>query len=144
PISPATVRRVSIPFNVPGATGTNGGTQAGDLRPFAVRAYQGKLYVGMVNSAESTQNQADLRAYVYEVTDNGVSLTFGPAPVFQMALNYPRGQVVDVPEFAATGPAAWLPWRTTYGTVSTVDSFVIYPQPLLTGIAFDADGNLFL
>jgi hypothetical protein len=38
-INSTTVKRVSIPFNAPGATGTLGGTVSGDLQPFAVTYY---------------------------------------------------------------------------------------------------------
>src|SRR5262249_47224817 len=139
PLNAATVRRVQIPRNAPGATGVNGE----DLRPFAVQFYRGKIYVGVVNSAESTQNAADLRAYVYAV--HPVTLTFGAAPIFPMALNYPRG---NTQSFQGTTSARWLPWVSTFHTLgpsySAGSGAGIYPQPMLTGLAFDADGNMVL
>ncbi len=137
PVNTATVKSVSIPINAPGATGTNGA----DLRPFAVQYYKGKVYVGVVNSAETTQRASDLLAYVYTV--DPTTLTFSTAPVFQMALNYPRGRT----QAQAVFPAAWNPWVATYaatGMLIVNQRVTAFPQPMLTGIAFDADGNLVL
>ena len=105
PLNSTTVRRVQIPLNAPGATGVNGA----DLRPFAVQVYRGTIYVGIVNSAESTQNRADLHAYVYAV--DPTTLTFGAAPVVQFDLNYPRGTVA-----VNVGSALWAPWATGFAT----------------------------
>lgn len=117
----------------PTSTGT---CAAGDVRPYAVEYYNGAVYVGIVCSAESTNNTADLFGYVYQV--NATSLAFGAAPFFQVALNYPRGLI------EADKPAEWRPWAPVY-TVLPVqpDSFIGYPQPMLSGIQFD-NGNLIL
>jgi uncharacterized repeat protein (TIGR01451 family) len=138
PLNMSTVRRVSIPV-APGATGITADNPLGDLRPFAVQVYRGNVYVGIVNSAETTQNRSDLKAYVYQVTDNGSNLTFGSAPAFQMNLDYPRGFVY------LDSSAQWLPWAPGYANISNTPDFnVVYPQPMLTGIAFDTDGNMVL
>ncbi|MBP7777604.1 MAG: VCBS repeat-containing protein [Acidobacteria bacterium] len=134
PLTSVTVRRVSIPLNAPGATG--GGA---DLRPFALQWHRGQLYVGIVNSAESAgATTADLLAYVY--TLNPATLTFSPSPVFQFALNYPRG---NVQTFNGVGPAAWNRWSPVFLTQSPT-SVGSYPQPMLSGLAFDINGNLTL
>lgn len=133
-IDSTTVRRVSIPLDAPGATGRNGD----DLRPFAVQYYNGQLYVGVVNTAESTGQTSDLFAYVYTV--DPTTLQFSAAPVFQMALNYPR------PTPANSGSpvgGAWQPWVPTYLNLNN-GSFGINPQPMLSGLSFDVDGNLVL
>jgi hypothetical protein len=132
PLTPATVRRVSIPFNVPGATGANGA----DLRPFAVQVYRGTIYVGIVNTAQSTQNRADLHGYVYAV--DPATLAFGAAPVFQFDLNYPRGQA------STNSSALWNPWTVGFAELTPPAGALIYPQPWLTGLAFDPSGNIVL
>jgi hypothetical protein len=145
PLTAADVRKVAVPLaSIPNATGA---TPGNDVRPFAVRYYNGTIYVGLVNSAENTNKATDLHAYVYAVTDNGTSLTFGAAPVLQFDLaaaaagnpnNYPRG-------FANKndGSANWPPWSPVINNVGgagrTVD-----PQPILSDLAFDASGNLVL
>jgi hypothetical protein len=102
PLTAADVRGVAVPLNVPGSTSTD------DVRPFSVTYYQGKIYVGVVNTAESTNpavsgssstmngDQTQLPAYVYAVTDNGTSLAFGAAPVFDMDLG-PAGGSLGAP-----------------------------------------------
>lgn len=107
----------------PGGTATN--CAAADVRPFAVKYFRNNVYVGMVCSAESTQNATNLRAYIYQV--NPTTLAFGASPLFSFALNYTRG-VAD-PGWSAN----WRPW---FATIST--DFA-YPQPMLTDIAFDND-----
>ncbi len=136
PLTPATARRVPIPLNAPGATGVGGA----DLRPFGLQWYRGQLFVGIVNSAESTQNRADLQAYIYRL--DPATLTFGAAPALQFALNYPRGQVFTL---QAGGQADWLPWSPTFVTNSPSTQWGplgIYPQPMLSGLSFDVAGNL--
>ncbi len=134
PLTAATVRRVSIPLNAPGATGVGGA----DLRPFAVEWYRGRLYVGIVNSAESTGLSSDLIAYVYAV--DPATLTFDASPAFQFSLQYPRGSIQT---FNGVGPGEWMAWRTTFATQSP-SGVGTYPQPMLSGLSFDADGNLVL
>ncbi len=91
-----------------------------------------------MNSAQSTQNKADLKAYVYTV--NPMTLAFSANPVFQTSLNYQRGDV-----YTTTGTsAAWNPWSAVYENLSPNSGVSIYPQPMLTGIAFDASGNMTL
>ena len=133
PLIPATVQRVQIPLNAPGATGTGGA----DLRPFALQWYRGQLYVGIVNSAQSAgATTADLRAYVY--TLDPAALTFSALPVFQFVLNYPRGALQT---FNGTGPGAWNRWVAGFATQSP-SGVGTYPQSMLTGLSFDLDGNL--
>ncbi len=138
----ANIRSQGVPLNPPGCP------SAGDVRPFSVNYYQGKLYVGMVCSAESTisagvpdGDPSKLQAYIYTV--DPASLVFSASPVFQTSLNYPR----RCTDSAQLGPgncfsAAWRVWSPVYKNIGT-EGRAIYPQPLLTGIAFDR-GNLIL
>jgi len=139
PVNATTVRRIDIPI-VPGVTGATAGNPRGDERPFAVQVQNGRIYIGVVNSAETTQNAADVRAFVYEVTDTGTALTVGATPVLNVALNYPRGIVNGT-----TVPAAWNAWSPVFRTVNLLENNNFeYPQPMLTGLAFDTVGNLTL
>ena len=73
-----------VPLNPPGCAA------AGDVRPFAVDTHLGVGYIGLVCSAESTPaTPANLRGYVYSF--NQTTLAISAAPVFELALNYPRG-----------------------------------------------------
>lgn len=144
------VRRSSVPLNPPGCANSL------DVRPFAVNMNGGQVYVGMVCSAESTITQASpdgdatkLQAYVYAV--NPATLMFTAAPVFQLALNYPR-RCADSAQLGLGNcfSAAWRAWSPVYRNIGTAAgvgpsdlSRGIYPQPMLTDLAFDR-GNLIL
>ena len=98
-----------------GYTGVTAGNPLGDLRPFSVSYYRGSIYVGAVNTAESTTlggtvigDRNALRAYVFQyklnVDANGnptgggafVDLNGVPtatAAVLVVPLNYNRGYI---------------------------------------------------
>lgn len=84
PLTPATIvrRPVPVPASAVPASGA-------DLRPFALQWFRGRLYVGMVNSAESTQLAANLRAYVYAL--DPATMTFAATPALEFSLGDPRG-----------------------------------------------------
>ena len=129
------------------ATGDQTGSNRGDLRPFAVEFHNGLVYVGMVNSAESTQNRGDLRGYVY--TYNPVtgqwsnrSIVNESKAVDGFALNYSRGNSFG-------GSDDFRPWSPAFQNVNGAfdpasNNGVKYPQPMLSAIAFDGAGNLVL
>jgi uncharacterized repeat protein (TIGR01451 family) len=134
--------------NVPLPVGT---CAPGDVRPFAVEVYNGTGYIGMVCSAESTQITSTLRAYVY--TFNLSTLAFSGAPVFQAALDYPRGvgntDPISLPPPVPVESARWNPWSPTFraNPPNQTDGLFrtpIYPQPMLASLAFDAAGNMVL
>jgi hypothetical protein len=124
-----------------GATGCplDAATPAGQLnlnvRPFALKYYNGKVYLGEVCTAQSTQNRNDLRGFVYEF--NGSSFT----QVMNFPLTFPRGVNGDGLD------ESWNPWRdvtwpTVYGTFGS-ENYVANQQPWLVDIEFDR-GNMIL
>ena len=129
-----------------------------NVRPWAVEVYQGNVYVGVVCSAESTQNVADLHAYIIRTPEAGPGIW---TPVFDFPLDYSRGVVsADVPGY----PAEWRPWSTVFTSLVCLDNLngcrdtaaatgtpllgynnqIIYPQPILSDIEFDTDGDMVL
>lgn len=121
---------------------------AGDVRPWAVEIHNDEVYVGVICSAESTQNVNNLRAYIIktsEATPGAFSL------VFEFALNYPRA-VVSNPDGGY--PAEWRPWSPTMTSLCTnpcagnaelaFDKQIIYPQPILSDIEFDTNGDIMI
>ena len=131
-----------------GSVSPNACPAASDVRPWAVEVYKGEVYVGVVCTAESTQNVSDLRAYIIK-TSEATPGTFTLA--FEFALNYPRGVVSD-----SDGgyPAEWRPWSPTITSLCAnpcattndlaFDGQIIYPQPILSDIEFDTSGDLIL
>ena len=134
-IDPAAVRRTSIP--VPA------GVPAGDMRPFAVTYHRGTVYVGLVNSAESTQDASDLHAYVYAFTPGG---SFS-GPVFDFSLGYSRACAATF-QCAGGDTARWTPWASAF-TIGEPASNPAFdprwkPQPMFSDIEFAPDGSMLL
>ncbi len=126
-----------------------------DLRPFAVKAYRGKVYVGMVCSAISTPNDfTKLNAYVFSFEPSTGVFT----QVLTFPLTYNRGTgnsavgwyVTPIPGgYGGSNTANWRPWDDTYSRdeLSWYDNAYKeggYPQPMLTDIEIDATGNMHL
>ncbi|MBX3061114.1 MAG: hypothetical protein KF770_32040 [Anaerolineae bacterium] len=128
----------------------NPGCSNGDYRPWAVDTYDGKVYVGVVCSAETSQAIADLAAHVLVIdADEAPPGTF--TTVFSMSLNYPRGYIST--NGLLSPSAAWLPWIDQWTDIGPPLmpppgqgpwGQVMYPQPMLTDIAFDIDGSMLL
>lgn len=117
PVSAAAITRVAVPA-------TLACSSPNDVRPFGLGVNKGRVYVGTVCSAQSSQNTSDLRAAVYEF--DPATNTFNATPVLDFPLNYPRGDA-----FLPTGlPAEWSPWVSTFTTSLS---------PMLADIAFDGD-----
>lgn len=121
---------LSIPIANPGAFTTTAiptptSCLAVDLRPFGLGVKDGKVYVGAVCSAESTQNRNNLRAYVF-VYANG---TFAPTPLLDFPLTYNRGS-------ANTQWQYWLN-RTTFNPTDPIQADGKWAQPWVSDIVFD-------
>lgn len=132
-ISSASTTGLTMP--TPGGSNTNCTTA--NKRPFAIKYYQGQLYVGLVCSAQG-QNASNLRAYVFRA--DPTTLAFESAPVVNIALNHTRG---FVSQFGGNFAAAWRPWVTTYSNQAVNFQEVSYPQPILKGISFQ-NGNMLI
>ena len=125
----------------------NPGCIGGDHRPWAAKVRDGVVYVGVVCSAEASQNTADLQAHVMAfVPGAGLSGAFVPGSVLNIPLSYPRGD-------AGSGyKATWRPWirddmrmrSIANGTVLAFNTGLIYPQPILSDIEFDEQGRMIL
>jgi hypothetical protein len=119
---------------------------ASDVRPWAVEIYRGEVYVGVVCSAETSQNVNDLRAYIIKT---GEAAPGAFSLVYEFSLNYPRGVV----SASGTGfPAEWRPWSPVFTSICenpctpgfAYSNQIIYPQPILADIEFDTDGDMIL
>jgi protocatechuate 3,4-dioxygenase beta subunit len=134
--------------------GANNGTgfydgTLGLQRPFALKYYRGKVYVGAVTTGEnggtSTQDNntgnpeyTDLWAYVWEF--DPASGSFTSSPTLQMPLNFNRGTNADGQS------ETWKPWTNTFPTPwsAAAPRYTQYQQPMFTDIAFDTDGSMIL
>lgn len=153
---------VEIPFNtdtgVPVATGSvtqmplASPTCAGDLRPGALKVFNGFVYYGLTCTGPT---QADLRGYVYRFPVSGSAA--GAVQVADFPLNYeranPTSRICDGNNLDETGARLdvnntgnWRPWenrRILIVADSQQDCLTrgyiqaIYPQPWLLDIEFD-------
>ena len=139
-------------FDIP-----SGGTVAGDSRPFGLGVGNGLLYVGGVDSKESTKGTPTAWVRSFDPATNNFgpivttfSLGFnrGCAYVAKTAINPGRCTVLD-------GGASWRPWgavassadQPEFGAFLQVNRVIrteVNPQPMLSDIAFDSDGSMIL
>lgn len=103
---------------------------AADARPFGLGWHDGRLYHGVVNSAQSSRRSNDLVALVYSSRPDGSDLRQEARTI----LSFDRGWI-----WPGDGEAKWQVWRDPPGSVD--DDHGRYPQPLLADIDFTADGN---
>ncbi|MFG2095753.1 SdrD B-like domain-containing protein [Streptomyces sp. NPDC048612] len=107
-----------------------------DWRPFGLQVHNNTLYVGGVCSAESTQQRADLKAFVS--TYDGKRFT----TVLSHPLTDKRGSVFGSGDKATH----WNPWNTSLDTWDDrkAGGVFIDPQPELASLAFARDGSMIL
>lgn len=146
--APPTIKNIAIPFPTD--------CDSLDVRPFAVKYYNGLVYVGITCTGESTTtdpayaplgNPNALRAYVY--TFDPATGMFNTTPVLDMPLNYPRecadvGTFADCDDWAPGEWNAWIPgiWPQQFPPKSQL-SWPSYPMPWLTDIEFN-NGDMIL
>ncbi|MFZ4633499.1 MAG: SdrD B-like domain-containing protein, partial [Saprospiraceae bacterium] len=109
---------------------------ASDWRPFALKYYKGKLYIGGVCSAQGSQNTDHLQAIIYEYDFVTQAFTI----ILEFPLDYSKGIVL-------TGLAHcenWNPWTDDFNKFPAGGIELCYPQPLLSDIEFDVYGNMMI
>ncbi len=105
----------------------NPGCSDGDYRPWAINTKNG-LYIGVVCSAETSQDRNDLVAHVMKY--NGATFT----SILSFDLDYTRTHTIW-----GNNLAPWQPWTTdlTWHGES-------HPEPILSDIEFDEKGAMIL
>jgi hypothetical protein len=102
------------------------------LRPYGIKVYKGRGYIGVVNDAMSTQNVAHLIGYVLSFDVNNLAAGFTTAVTIQFSLY--RGDALRV----------FKPWVTNWtqagGTATTNPKFC--PQPIISDFEFNEDGSM--
>lgn len=124
-------------YNIPDPCGD------GDYRPWAIKQYGNKIYVGVVCSAEKSQDSTKLKGIIYELDPtSGIFSQF-----FEIPLNYKKGPLDHT--FECISYTYWKPWIDKFpkGCASFFDgtytvNFAMYPAPILADIEFDGDGSL--
>ena len=127
-----------FPVTIPN---TCGGT-TGSLRPFGLKYFNDKIYIGAICDAQTSQKNSDLQANVFSY--DGTTMT----NVLSFPLNYPKG---NPSSGSAETNKGWFPWTSAWPnnidiTVAqpTRGYAISYPQPVLSDIEFDSDGDIVL
>jgi uncharacterized protein (DUF2141 family) len=111
---------------------------AGDNRPWGLTYHQGKVYVGTVCSQESTQSASGLKATVFEINENAPGST--PTQVLQFPLTYTKGYTLGA---CSVAQSQWKPWTLQFPNPCS-NNWIIYPQPILSDIEFDTNGDMII
>ncbi|MCY7351045.1 MAG: hypothetical protein LH606_10295, partial [Cytophagaceae bacterium] len=127
-----------------GYTIPNPCASTGSYRPFAVKYYRGKVYVGVVCTRENATSKTDtvgMKATVYQFD----------AGTFTQVLSFPLTYKKQPTNADLTGiPRAeyWRPWTAIYLSdrepAAGSGGLVSYPQPWLIDIEFDVNGDMLL
>jgi hypothetical protein len=99
------------------------------IRPWAVKAYQGEVYVGSVCSNDMSEG-----ASISKLTEAGFET------LVQVPLNYNRDNIYLSTDVLLTNEQQmWHIWDSSDFNFQT-----FYPQPILSDIEFDSDGSMIL
>ena len=101
-----------------------------DFRPWGLKYYKGKVYVGVVCTTETSQNLADLKGYVLQFDPS----THGFSNFFSFPFNYARDD----------NKSLWGPWNLLGWDLAKKSELSRHPMPILSDIEFDVDGSMIL
>ena len=134
------------------------GCPNGDFRPWAIYNYRKHVYVGGVCSGENRTSRisqfssstaalaatlpdtAGLKAIIMRIDPRqGAGATF--QTVLSFPLTFPRG-AADLTDNCAQFKY-WLPWTNEFPLgCNNTGQFVMWPQPMVTDLAFDDNGDM--
>jgi uncharacterized repeat protein (TIGR01451 family) len=109
----------------------------GELRPFGLKYHRGKIYVGTVCDAQSSQNEANIKAILYRI--DGTTFT----NILNIPLNYVKGIAINESTWPTppAPPNKWNPWKTDF---TAIQDFWSYPQAIFADIEFDVNEDVML
>ncbi|MCB0329969.1 MAG: hypothetical protein KDD70_09905, partial [Bdellovibrionales bacterium] len=140
---------IGVPAQVPTAAQvtaypiSNPGCTNNDYRPWGIGIQDGQVYVGVICTGETSENNNDLQLYVQQLQSDGSFLS-----VINFALDYTKGYPL-IPAFVPLpGVNNWQHWADDFNAdvtnAAVANSFIAYPQPILSDIEFDTDGSMIL
>ena len=119
--------------------------KAGEHRPWGLKFYRGKLFVGLVLSGQDAAgevvsditangNGAQLRGYVFEFSPSGAG-TFNTTPLLDFSFNYGRER-------------PWIPWGYSTNPAHPSRHFTgdqrEVAEPIIADIEFDDSGSMLI
>jgi uncharacterized repeat protein (TIGR01451 family) len=121
---------IALPTALPSAAT---GCADASVRPFGLNVDDRSVWVALTCTGPA---DSDVRAYVYRY--DRATAAFDGAPAFEASLTGARGAAYT----GGTNPAAWHAWTNTFKNNSTSTSLQSYPQPTVSDLAFDSNGDL--
>ncbi len=104
-----------------------------EARPFALKAWRGRRYHGLVRDASVDRDRGDLDAFVYSSDLQGGDM--------HLELHFDLDYEWQGPHYQVD--AGWMPWHSDHR--ETLDGrMFIWPQPWLTDIQFTSAGDMLL
>ncbi|TAE34828.1 MAG: hypothetical protein EAZ91_00145, partial [Cytophagales bacterium] len=154
PQAPTTAAGVQE-FPLPGGFNCTNGV----MRPFAVKFYRNKVYVGAVCTGETETSKTNANLAGYVLVFDAASLSY-TGIALTIPLDFQRGNT-DGGSNSSIHPLInkWRPWvsNPASATARVADNatndlvgdpgdptFVYNPQPMLSGIEFDGDGSMII
>lgn len=113
----------------------------GVTRPWALKYWRGKLYLGVICDASSGGTRSNLSAYVYAF--NPTTNTWNTTPIITFPLDYNKGSV-----WIGGAAPYWNPWTDNFNDFEFKGGDFYnpfyHPQPILSDIEFDEEGSMHL
>jgi hypothetical protein len=128
--SAATLDPLTKAYDLVSLPGYPAALATGDtVRPFGLKFYRGKAYLGVVNDAMGSQSVAKLKGYILQFDPHNIAAGFTTV----LTINF--DQYAD---------NFWKPWLSTWAQTGGTNSSgpVTYPQPMITDIEFNEDGSM--
>ncbi len=121
-------------YNITSLPGCPLPTGAGNnIRPFGLKIYKGKGYLGMVSDGMATQNINDLVGYILQFDTQNIAAGFTTV----LTINFSNYR--DIWNAPYWNP--WVNnWTQTGGTISNGPG--TYAQPIISNIKFNEDGSM--
>ncbi len=143
---------VGVSLTVPAASAVraypipNPGCPNNDFRPWAVKVYRKKLYIGVVCTGETSGDRNELKGIIYRMDPTLAT------PTYDQVVNFPltfKRAPVDT-----TGNCKdsqyWLTWSNKFPLACNQPpggnaQFVLNPQPIISDLEFDdSDGSIMI
>ncbi|HMS28664.1 MAG TPA: SdrD B-like domain-containing protein [Saprospiraceae bacterium] len=118
-------------------------TNAGEYRPFALKVFRGKLYIGVVCSGQDASNNeignsSTMTINLYQYDLSAANIPSNPQLIYSQNLSYRDNDVIqdynNPPN--PNGGAIWNPWRNEFRTTEN--------SPIFSDIDFDNNGDIIL
>jgi Secretion system C-terminal sorting domain/SdrD B-like domain len=132
--STTTLAPFTTAYNITSLPGCPAPTGLGNnIRPFAVKIYKGKGYLGLISDAMATQNKAHLKGYILQFDPKNIAAGFTTV----ITINFDSYKDI-------LGVSYWNPWVSSWsqtgGTLTTGPKF--YAQPIISSIEFNENGSM--